>query len=38
VRFVWLSTVDDAIEAALEPAPEQETSAVSAAQRRAASG
>ncbi|MGD9501396.1 MAG: endopeptidase La [Methyloceanibacter sp.] len=32
VRFVWLSTVDDAIEAALEPASERQ------AQRRSASG
>jgi hypothetical protein len=31
VRFVWLSTVDDAVEAALEPLPQQET-------RRAAGG
>jgi ATP-dependent Lon protease len=40
VRFVWLSTVDDAIEAALEPAParEQVTEAPSDEQRRAASG
>ena len=39
VRFVWLSTVDDAIEAALEPAPERAATAdASEAQRRAASG
>jgi ATP-dependent Lon protease len=38
VRFVWLSTVDDAIEAALEPAPERATADASEAQRRAASG
>jgi ATP-dependent Lon protease len=38
VRFVWLSTVDDAVEAALEPLPQQEASAASDHQRRAASG
>jgi ATP-dependent Lon protease len=38
VRFVWLSTVDDAIEAALEPLPRQEASAAADHQRRAASG
>ncbi|MFO7479093.1 MAG: endopeptidase La [Methyloceanibacter sp.] len=39
VRFIWLSTVDDAIEAALEPAaPRQETLGPSDDQRRAASG
>ena len=37
-RFVWLSTVDDAIEAALEPVQQGETLAASDAQRRAASG
>jgi ATP-dependent Lon protease len=37
-RFVWLSTVDDAIEAALEPAPTKETLVASDDQRRAASG
>ena len=41
VRFVWMSTVDDAIEAALEPlgqAGPAETSDLSDDQRRAASG
>jgi len=38
VRFVWLSTVDDAIEAALEPLPKSETPDASDDQRRAASG
>jgi ATP-dependent Lon protease len=38
VSFVWLSTVDDAIEAALEPVPQRETAAATDAQRRAASG
>jgi ATP-dependent Lon protease len=38
VRFVWLSTVDDAIEAALEPVPTQATMVASDDQRRAASG
>jgi ATP-dependent Lon protease len=38
VRFVWLGTVDDAIEAALEPVPQRETAAATDAQRRAASG
>ena len=38
VRFVWLSTVDDAIEAALEPVPRRETLVASDEQRRAASG
>jgi ATP-dependent Lon protease len=38
VRFVWLSTVDDAIEAALEPVPQRETLVASDQQRRAASG
>jgi ATP-dependent Lon protease len=40
VRFVWLSTVDDAIAAALEPAqaPVAEAFAASDDQRRAASG
>jgi ATP-dependent Lon protease len=40
VRFVWLSTVDDAIAAALEPvrAPAQDTLVASDDQRRAASG
>ncbi len=38
VRFVWLSTVDDAIEAALEPVPQREPLAASDEQRRAASG
>jgi ATP-dependent Lon protease len=39
-RFVWLSTVDDAIAAALEPvrAPAQDTLVASDDQRRAASG
>jgi ATP-dependent Lon protease len=37
VRFVWLSTVDDAIEAALEPEPAPETLVASEDQRRAAS-
>ena len=38
VRFVWLSTVDDAIEAALEPLPKSETLVASDEQRRNASG
>ena len=38
VGFVWLSTVDDAIEAALEPVPQRETLVASDEQRRAASG
>ena len=38
VRLVWLSTVDDAIEAALEPAPQRETLIASDDQRRASSG
>ena len=38
VRLVWLSTVDDAIEAALEPAPQGETLIASDDQRRASSG
>jgi ATP-dependent Lon protease len=38
VRFVWLSTVDDAIEAALEPLPSSATPDASDDQRRAASG
>jgi ATP-dependent Lon protease len=38
VRLVWLSTVDDAIEAALEPAPQRETLVASDDQRRTASG
>jgi ATP-dependent Lon protease len=38
VRFVWLSTVDDAIEAALEPLPKAETMTASDEQRRTASG
>jgi len=38
VRFIWLSTVDDAIEAALEPVPRPETVTASDEQRRAASG
>jgi ATP-dependent Lon protease len=41
VRFVWLSTVDDAIAAALEPPPKAEPEAapvLSDDQRRAASG
>jgi ATP-dependent Lon protease len=40
VRFVWLSTVDDAIAAALEPAPAPVAEAFAASddQRRAASG
>jgi ATP-dependent Lon protease len=38
VHFVWLSTVDDAIEAALETVPQSETLAASDEQRRAASG
>jgi len=38
VRLVWLSTVDDAIEAALEPAPQGETLVASDDQRRASSG
>ncbi len=37
-RFVWLSTVDDAIEAALEPLPKSETLVASDEQRRNASG
>ena len=36
VRLVWLSTVDYAIEAALEPAPQRETLIASDDQRRAA--
>lgn len=36
VRLVWLSTVDDAIEAALEAAPQRETLIASDDQRRAA--
>ena len=35
VRFVWLATVDDAIEAALEPVPQAETLVASDEQRRA---
>jgi ATP-dependent Lon protease len=38
VRVVWLSTVDDAIAAALEPAPKPETMAASDDERRAAAG
>jgi ATP-dependent Lon protease len=38
VRFVWLSTVDDAIEAALEPLPQRETLVATDNQRRTASG
>jgi ATP-dependent Lon protease len=38
VRFVWLSTVDDAIEAALEPLPSSGTPDTLEDQRRAASG
>jgi ATP-dependent Lon protease len=38
VRFVWLSTVDDAVEAALEPLPQPETLIASDDQRRAKSG
>jgi ATP-dependent Lon protease len=38
VRFVWLSTVDDAVEAALEPVAQAEQSVASDDQRRAASG
>jgi ATP-dependent Lon protease len=38
VRFVWLSTVDDAIEAALEPVSKPDGFAPSDNQRRAASG
>jgi ATP-dependent Lon protease len=38
VRFVWLSTVDDAIAAALEPARAPEGLVVSDEARRAASG
>ena len=38
VRFVWLATVDDAIEAALEPLPQRETLVASDSQRRTASG
>jgi hypothetical protein len=39
VRFVWLATVDDAIEAALEPLPQRvDTLVASDSQRRAASG
>jgi ATP-dependent Lon protease len=38
VRFVWLSTVDDAIEAALEPLREGSVEAPSPDSRRAASG
>jgi ATP-dependent Lon protease len=37
VRFVWLSTVDDAIEAALEPLPKSGTITPSDEQRRTAS-
>jgi len=37
VRFVWLSTVDNAIEAALEPLPHRETLVASDDSRRAAS-
>jgi ATP-dependent Lon protease len=38
VRVVWLSTVDDAIAAALEPAPKPETMVASDDERRAAAG
>jgi len=38
VRFVWLSTVDDAIAAALAPQPKNDALDVSDNQRRAASG
>ncbi len=38
VRLVWLSTVDDAIAAALEPAPKAETMVASDDERRAAAG
>jgi ATP-dependent Lon protease len=38
VRFVWLATVDDAMEAALETLPQRQTLVASDAQRRAASG
>ena len=38
VRFVWLATVDDAIEAALEPLPQRETLVATDSQRRTASG
>jgi ATP-dependent Lon protease len=38
VRFVWLATVDDAIEAALELLPQRETLVASDSQRRTASG
>ena len=38
VRFVWMSTVDDAIAAALKPAPAANTSEMSDDQRRSASG
>jgi ATP-dependent Lon protease len=37
-RFVWLATVDDAVEAALEPLPKSEILIASDEQRRAASG
>jgi ATP-dependent Lon protease len=38
VRVAWLSTVDDAIAAALEPAPKPETMVASDDERRAAAG
>jgi ATP-dependent Lon protease len=38
VRFVWLATVDDAVEAALEPVPQRETLVATDSQRRTASG
>jgi ATP-dependent Lon protease len=38
VKFVWMSTVDDAIAAALEPAPEHAPNDLSDNQRRTASG
>jgi ATP-dependent Lon protease len=38
LKFVWMSTADDAIEAALAPASEADTSDLTDDQRRAASG
>jgi ATP-dependent Lon protease len=38
VRFVWLATVDDAVEAALEPLPKSEILIATDEQRRSASG
>jgi ATP-dependent Lon protease len=37
VRFVWLATVDDAVEAALEKVPQRETLVATDSHRRTAS-